>query len=101
MMPPQTPTIADLLHEAGETHHQVFRITDGADDDWASWYADWLVAHSELPTLLGVTPVRSELVYMLVAFDKEYTRDEPGEPWPDYYAARLTEHFGGGARSDQ
>ena len=23
--------ISDLLHEAGETHHQVFRIVDGAD----------------------------------------------------------------------
>jgi hypothetical protein len=28
--------VSDLLHEAAETHHQVFRITDGADDDWAS-----------------------------------------------------------------
>ena len=39
--------IADLLQEAGETHHQVFRITDGADEDWASWYSDWLVNLSE------------------------------------------------------
>src|SRR5262249_59024685 len=39
-----------LLHEAAETHHRVFRIVDGADDDWASWYADWLVNLSELPT---------------------------------------------------
>jgi hypothetical protein len=28
--------ISGLLHEAGETHHRVFRIVDGADDDWAS-----------------------------------------------------------------
>src|SRR5437762_6456388 len=28
--------ISSLLHEAGETHHRVFRIVDGADDDWAS-----------------------------------------------------------------
>jgi hypothetical protein len=27
--------ISRLLHEAGETHHRVFRIVDGADDDWA------------------------------------------------------------------
>jgi hypothetical protein len=100
-MPPQTPTVADLLHEAGETHHQVFRITDGADDDWASWYADWLIAHSELPVLLGARPVRSELVYMLVTLDKQYVRDEPSEPWPDYYASRLTEHFAGNARGRQ
>jgi hypothetical protein len=52
--------------EAAETHHQVFRITDGADDDWASWYAQWLVTRSELPQVLGGTVVRSELTYLLV-----------------------------------
>jgi hypothetical protein len=36
-----TEQIRNLLHEAGETHHRVFRIVDGADDDWATWYADW------------------------------------------------------------
>ena len=48
--------IADLLHEAGETHHVVYRIVDGDDPDWASWYADWLLDHSELPQLLGTAP---------------------------------------------
>jgi len=28
--------ISQLLHDAGETHHRVFRITNGADDDWTS-----------------------------------------------------------------
>jgi hypothetical protein len=87
--------IAELLHEAGETHHRVYRIVDGADDDWASWYADWLIELSELPRLLGVTPVRSELVYMLVLLDKEQAaRDGPGR-WEDYYATRLIDHFQG------
>jgi hypothetical protein len=93
-MPNSTPpTIAELLHEAGETHHQVFRITDGADDDWASWYADWLIGNSELPALLGTTPVRSELVYLLVALDREYAQEERSEAWPDYYASRIQQHF--------
>ena len=35
--------ISGLLHAAGEIHHRVFRIVDGADDDWASWYAQWLI----------------------------------------------------------
>jgi hypothetical protein len=48
--------IADLLHEAGETHHVVYRIVDGDDPDWASWYADWLLNLSELPQLLGGAP---------------------------------------------
>jgi len=88
--------ISELLHEAGETHHQVYRIVDGADDDWASWYADWLVRLSELPDLLGKPPVRSELVYMLVRLDKEYTERHPDERWEDYYARELIAHFGRG-----
>jgi len=60
---------------------------------WASWYADWLINLSELPTLLGVKPVRSELVYMLVGLDKRYTGEQPGEPWEPFYARHLIEHF--------
>ena len=33
-MDERTAKIRELLHEAAETHHQVFRITDGADEDW-------------------------------------------------------------------
>jgi hypothetical protein len=71
----------------------VYRIVDGDDDDWASWYADWLISLSELPDLLGVTPVRSELVYMLVRLGKEYAERQPSEPWEQYYASQLVEHF--------
>ena len=85
--------VSRLLHEAGETHHRVFRIVDGADDDWASWYANWLVTLSELPSLLGTNPVRSELTYLLVGLDKDYTASHPGEPWEDYYAQRIVDHF--------
>ena len=85
--------VSELLHEAGETHHVVFRITDGADDDWASWYADWLIKLSELPDLLGAKPVRSELVHALVQLDRDYTAEAPDEKWEDYYAERLIERF--------
>ena len=87
--------VSDLLHEAGETHHQVFRISDGADDDWATWYSDWLVNHSELPRIVGHEPVRSELTWMLVQLDKEYTATHPEERWEDWYADALVRHFGG------
>jgi hypothetical protein len=83
-----------LLHEVSETHHRVFRIVDGADDDWASWYADWLVNLSELPTLLDTKPVRSELTYLLVGLDKEYTASNSDQPWEAYYAQRILGHFG-------
>jgi hypothetical protein len=73
-----------LLHEAGETTIVCTWIVDGADDDWASWYAQWLIDLSELPDLLGARPVRSELIYLLVSLDKQYTAEAPGEPWETY-----------------
>jgi hypothetical protein len=88
-----TEQIGRLLNEASETHHQVFRIIDGADDDWASWYGWWLINLSELPDLLGTKPVRSELIYLLVDLDKQYTAENPGEPWEQYYARRILGHF--------
>src|SRR6266536_1284038 len=90
-----TAAIADLLHEAGETHHVVYRIVDGDDPDWASWYADWLLDHSELPQLLGGAPIRSHLVYELVGLDRDYTAEPREERWADWYAQRLLERFGG------
>ncbi|MGH2807994.1 MAG: hypothetical protein ACRDKT_12055 [Actinomycetota bacterium] len=85
--------IADLLHEAAETHHVVYRIVDGDDPDWASWYADWLLTLSELPDLLGRAPVRSHLVHALVQFDRDHLVSGTTERWENFYAARLMEEF--------
>jgi hypothetical protein len=85
--------ISSLLRETGEIHHRVFRIVEGADDDWASWYAGWLIDLSELPDLLGARPVRSELIYLLVSLDKQYTSEAPGEPWETYHARQILRHF--------
>ena len=82
-----------LLHEAAETHPRVYRITDGADDDWASWYADWLTKLSELPDLVGRRPVRSELTHHLVDLDKEYVSTDPSQSWEEFYAQRLVQLF--------
>lgn len=86
-------SVATLLHEAAETHHHVYRITDGDDDDWASWYADWLLDLSELPQLLGARPVRSHLVHALVQLDSDHTSSKSNEPWPSFYARQLRERF--------
>jgi hypothetical protein len=90
-----TASVAALLTEAGETHHRVYRITDGDDPDWASWYADWLLDLSELlPDLLGTRPVRSHLVHALVQADRDYGASGSTEPWQDVYARALVERFG-------
>jgi hypothetical protein len=86
--------IAALLHEAAETHHVVYRITDGDDPDWASWYADWLLDLSELPEVLGARPVRSHLVHALVELDRRHAAEAPGEPCEQWYAKSLIHDFG-------
>jgi hypothetical protein len=93
-MDERTERVSALLHEAGEVHHVVYRITDGADDDWASFYADWLTGHSELPEVLGRPPVRSHLVHELVECDRRYAEVAPAERWEDWYATRVVERFG-------
>ena len=85
--------VAALLHEAAETHHHVYRITEGTDDDWASWYAQWLLELSELPQLLGTRPVRSHLVFALVQLDRDHSTAKTDEPWPNFYARHLREQF--------
>jgi hypothetical protein len=86
--------VAELLQEAAETHHRVYRITDGTDDDWASWYADWLLTLSELPQLLGTRPVRSHLVHALVQLDRDHAVAAADEAWPAFYARQLRQEFG-------
>jgi hypothetical protein len=40
--------------------------------------------------------VRSELTYLLVRLDKEYTERSPGQRWEDWYAAELARHLAPG-----
>jgi NAD(P)H-hydrate epimerase len=86
--------IGELLTEAGEIHHRYFADTDGADDDWATFYSDWLLAHSRLPAIVARRPIRSHLTRDLVVCDEDYTRARPQEPWPTWYASRLIERYG-------
>lgn len=93
-MPERAQRVSDLLHEAAEVHHVVYRITDGADDDWASFYADWLIEHSELPEVLGRRPVRAHLVHELIESDRAVEETKPDGRWEEFYARRLVERFG-------
>ena len=85
--------ISKLLYEARKPNHRVYQVVDGADPDWATRCADWLVNLSPLADLLGGKPVRSELTYMLVSLDKEFTRATPAQAWEDFYAEKLVTHF--------
>ena len=88
-MDQRTADVAEVLREAAETHHIVWKIVDGDDPDWATWYSEWMLTLSTLPDLLGGAPVRSELTWMLVQLDREYRAQAPSERWEDVYAERI------------
>lgn len=85
--------ISEVLKRAGEVHHTVYQIVDGDDDDWASWYADWLLELSELPKLLGSKPIRSHVVHALVQAERDFTAAGSSGSWQDFYAAAIMKAF--------
>jgi hypothetical protein len=93
-MDERTQRVSDLLQEAAEVHHVVYRITEGADDDWASFYANWLIDHSELPETLGHAPTRSHLVHELVESERAFAETAPAARWQAFYADRIVGRFG-------
>ena len=74
---------AELLLSTGHSHHHAYAVSDGADPEWALWYAPHLQTHlfDKLPEL----PTRSKLIYLLLAAEKEYPVSENPE-WPPLYA---------------
>ena len=85
--------IADVLHEAAETHHVVWRITDGDDPDWASWYADWLLDLSELPAFSAAS--RSAAISSTRSFNpsREHVESGLSKRWEDKNARGLSDQF--------
>lgn len=83
--------LAELFMETGHAHHQAYIETDGADPDWAVWYADYL--YDKLPDHLGVQPHKSEIIYLLMRLSYVQPMDAPSAKWPRYYAKWLLERY--------
>jgi NAD(P)H-hydrate epimerase len=85
---------AALLRETAERHHAAFIESDGADPDWALWYAGYVQAH--LWDRAGRLPSRGELVYLLVGAERAHKSSGSDEAWPDTYARFILEGLASG-----
>lgn len=81
--------IVALLEETGRAHHQAFIESDGADPEWALWYATHL--QKPLSDLLNLEFTRSLIVYELVRMNK--TAEVGNAPWPEVYAMELMDKY--------
>lgn len=76
--------IEGLVRQAARAHHEAFAESDGADPEWASWYAGYLQA--PLHGLTGRWVTRSELTYLLVLADRQHRAGGEAGPWERAYA---------------
>ncbi|MCH9682336.1 MAG: glutathione S-transferase N-terminal domain-containing protein [Deltaproteobacteria bacterium] len=84
--------ISTLLEQTGHAHHEAFAATDGADPDWAIWYAEYL--STRLPEALGTTLTRTQIICLLTELEQEAAaRSEEGTPWPLFYSRELVARF--------
>lgn len=86
--------VAALLNRAEHVHAAAFESVNGEDPNWATFYADWLLGHSSLSSMVGGAPTSVSLAAILAQLDERYVSEKPDEAWESYYAKGLIEHFG-------
>jgi hypothetical protein len=86
-----TQQLTALFEQTGKAHHDAFRAVDGEDAEWPIWYAEYLM--DKLPSLLGATFTKSEIVYLMVHLSKQQALNAPQDKWPRYYAQYLVERY--------
>ena len=83
--------LESLFKETGGAHHRAFEESEGADPEWPTWYSGHL--QDTRNEMFGATITKSELVYLLVAAEKERDQRAPGAHWPRYYAKFFLERY--------
>lgn len=79
----------ELFREAGEAHHRAFAHAGGDDPQWPRWYAEYL--HPRLQAYARRPLGREELAEWLARMGREVQ----GPGWPEQYARRFSEEYGG------
>lgn len=83
--------LANLLNETYEAHHKAYAATNGEDNEWPIWYADYLFDKTR--RMLNSKFTKSELIYFLVSAEKENGRNAPGAYWPRFYANFIVSRY--------
>ena len=88
--------IATLLRETEAAHgaYETSALGGVFDEDWAAWYAVYLLDHGLENQLPGAGSLNAEtLTAMLTRLAAEYEQEETTGPWPDVYARGIVAGF--------
>lgn len=89
--------VAALLRETEAAHgaYETTVLGGERDEDWAGWYAAYLLDHGLAALLPDVSDIEiGDLATLLGRYDEDYRRERPAWPWPDTYAQKLVAAFG-------
>ena len=84
--------LTTLFEEAGSAHHEAFAHVDGADEQWAEWYAEYLLP--KLSSVLGDEVTVERIASHLADFESERQRESPDAAWAEFYAAAMARRLG-------
>lgn len=87
-----TARVATMLENAKPAHADAFRSVNGADPDWVTWYAEYMI-DPMLDLGLEVPSIQS-LSQLLVALHQAYVEADSNLEWPAYYAQGMVQRFG-------
>ena len=87
--------VRTLLEEAEAAHavYETDELGGVRDEEWAAWYARYLLDHDLSDVLPGVESA-DDLAAMLEELDAAYRQEQPADGWPEFYAARLVAAWG-------
>jgi hypothetical protein len=83
--------LSELLQQAKEAHSQFEKVELGGqfDEQWAAWYADYLVTSGGLASLLEKEPDIDQLSSALNEISQRHKAERTAEPWQEYTAREL------------
>ena len=80
------------FRKAADAHAFAYVQVDGADPDWAYWYAD--ILQQPLSEALKQPLTRAQIVVCLTeAEDDRLARFGAGHPWPEFYADQFLTRY--------
>lgn len=91
--------IQEILEHAEAAHAAWAVYQGGEDDDWAGFYARFIVRQSPVGEALGEVPAQDQTVVALRELSRAHRDMGPSEPWQVWYAARFAEALADAGRA--
>lgn len=78
-----------LLQWTVDAYRNVHPALEQRGDDWAAWYAHWLLTFTDIRDVLEMDPEQSALAKLLRQCDATYAKTPVTASWPQFVAQEI------------